>query len=241
MARLPRYVLPGQPQHVIQRGNNRCPVFHDDNDYRWFHHYLHQASVRAGCHIHAYVFMTNHIHLLLTPDTDTSIAKTMQSVGGRYVRFFNTKYRRTGTLWEGRYRATLIDTENYLFTCSRYIELNPVRAGIVTQPGDYPWSSYHANALGKRDPLVVPHQRYLALDNDSQRRQSAYRGLFSRHIDDRSLKDIRYATQKGWALGSDGFKNAIEQKLARRSRPLPRGGNRRSGEFHNEPTRKQYE
>ena len=231
MPRLPRYVLPGQPQHVIQRGNNRCPIFVTDEDYGCFRHYLQEACVRQGCHIHAYILMTNHIHLLLTPDSEDSIARTLQSVGRRYVQYFNTTYRRTGTLWEGRYKATLIDSENYLFTCYRYIELNPVRANMVRHPGEYRWSSYHANALGKKDYLVRPHDRYLALHYHTEARQAAYRDLFRAHIDEKMLKDIRQATQKGWALGSDRFKEDIELLLQRRTRPLPRGGDRRSIEF----------
>jgi putative transposase len=231
MPRLPRYVLPGQPQHVIQRGSNRCPIFVADEDYSCFRHYLKEASDRHGCHIHAYVLMTNHIHLLITPDSEESIAKAMQSVGRRYVQYFNATYQRTGTLWEGRYKATLIDTETYLFTCSRYIELNPVRANMVSHPGDYQWSSYHANALGKHDNLVQPHDQYLALDNDEKARQKVYRDLFRVHIDEKTLKDIRQSTQKGWALGNDKFKDEIEQLIERRTRPLSRGGDRRSVEF----------
>jgi putative transposase len=133
MARLPRYVLPGQPQHVIQRGNNRGVTFFADEDYSFYLDRLKEACTKHGCAVHAYVLMTNHVHLLLTPDTSSSIAKVMQSVGRRYVQHINYTYRRTGTLWEGRYKATLIDSEQYLLTCSRYIELNPVRAGIVDQ------------------------------------------------------------------------------------------------------------
>jgi putative transposase len=231
MPRLPRYVLPGQPQHVIQRGNNRCPIFIADEDFGRFGYYLHKASARHGCHIHAYVFMTNHIHLLLTPDTVESIAKTMQSVGRRYVQYFNTTYQRTGTLWEGRYKATLIDTEAYLFTCYRYIELNPVRANMVSHPGEYRWSSYHANALGTYDRLVQPHHQYLSLDNHATIRPAAYRKLFRTRIDEKRFDEIRQATQKGWVLGSDHFKDKIEQILQRRARPLPRGGDRRSIAF----------
>jgi len=229
--RLPRYVLPGQPQHVIQRGNNRCPIFIADEDYGCFRYYLQRACVRHGCHIHAYVFMTNHIHLLLTPDSEGSISKMMQSLGRRYVQYFNTTYQRTGTLWEGRYKSTLIDSENYLFTCSRYIELNPVRANMVSHPGEYRWSSYHANALGTQDSLVQPHQRYLALDKDASIRQAAYRDLFRVHIDEKTLVEIRQATQKGWILGNARFKDEIEHLVQRRTRPLPRGGDRRSIEF----------
>lgn len=232
MPRKPRFVLPGQPQHIIQRGNNRCPIFITNEDFECFRHYLQEACSRHGCDIHAYVFMTNHIHLLLTPDKKDTISRMMQSVGRRYVQYFNVTYRRTGTLWEGRYKATLIDTENYLFTCYRYIELNPVRANMVTHPGEYRWSSYHANALGKHDSLIQPHQQYIDLDMDTNSRQTAYRDLFKAHIDEKTLAEIRYATQKGWALGNDRFKDEIEYCLKQRSRPLPRGGDRRSVEFH---------
>jgi len=234
MPRLPRYVLPGQPQHVIQRGNNRIPIFAADDDYYCFRHYLREASERHGCHIHAWVFMTNHIHLLLTPDAEDSISRTMQSVGRRYVQYFNTTYQRTGTLWEGRYKATIIDTETYLFTCYRYIELNPVRANMVSHPGEYAWSSYHFNGLGNGDSLVQPHERYLALGSGSEARQAAYRELFKAHIDDKCLSEIRQATQKGWALGSERFKDEIEKLIERRTRPLERGGDHRSKEFRGE-------
>jgi putative transposase len=231
MPRKPRYVLPGQPQHVIQRGNNRCPIFIADEDYGCFRHYLQEACSHQGCHIHAYTFMTNHIHLLLTPDMEYSISMMMQSVGRRYVQYFNKTYHRTGTLWEGRYKATLIDSENYLFTCARYIELNPVRANMVSHPGEYRWTSYHANAVGKCDSLIQPHQRYLDLDKSPTARQAAYRDLFRAHIDEKTLTEIRHATQKGWVLGNDRFKDEIEYLLKRRARPLPRGGDHRSVEF----------
>lgn len=231
MPRLPRYVLPGVPQHVIQRGNNRSPIFVAEEDYGCLRHYLHEASERNRCDIHAWVFMTNHIHVLLTPWREESIGKMMQSVGRRYVQYFNTTYRRSGTLWEGRYKATLIDSENYLFTCYRYIELNPVRANMVSHPGEYRWSSYHANALGREDRLVTHHDSYNALGSVPSERQEAYRKMFSAHIDEKTLEDIRQSTQKGWALGSERFRSEVEQLLDRRTRPLPRGGDRRSMEF----------
>jgi putative transposase len=176
--------------------------------------------------------MTNHIHLLVTPDSEDSIAKTMQSVGRRYVQYFNTTYQRTGTLWEGRYKATLIDSENYLFKCSRYIELNPVRANMVNHPSEYRWSSYRANALGKHDSLINPHQMYLDLASNKKARQVAYRDTFKAHIDEKTLDEIRHSTQKGWVLGNDRFKDEIERLLQRRTRPLHRGGDHRSVEFH---------
>ena len=143
MPRLPRYVLPGQPQHVIQRGNNREPIFYDYSDYRFYLEKLAAACQKHDCSLHAYVLMTNHVHLLITPHSMDGIGKVLQMLGRYYVQYFNYTYDRTGTLWEGRYKATLIDSEQYLLTCMRYIELNLVRAGIEEHPKDYPWSSYH--------------------------------------------------------------------------------------------------
>jgi putative transposase len=231
MPRLPRYVLPGHPQHVIQRGNNRSPIFVADEDYACFKHHLQEACAVHGCRVHAYVLMTNHVHLLMTPDNENSFAKVMQSVGRRYVQYFNSAYQRTGTLWEGRYKATIIDSEEYLLTCYRYIELNPVRAKLVQHPQHYRWSSYRANAQGKADSLVSPHELYLALEARPHQRQAAYQALFQAHIDPEILDDIRQATQKGWALGKDRFNDQIERLLNRRTRPLPRGGDRRSAVY----------
>ncbi|MGC2047550.1 MAG: transposase, partial [Gallionella sp.] len=149
MARLPRFVLPGQPQHVIVRGNNRSEIFCADADYRFYLEKLQLACDKHGCDLHAYVLMTNHVHLLITPHEEQSLSKALQMLGRYYVQYYNHCYQRTGTLWEGRYKATLIDSEAYLLTCMRYIELNPVRAGMVAHPSEYPWSSYHHNALGQ--------------------------------------------------------------------------------------------
>ena len=160
MARLPRYVIPGQPQHVIQRGNNRDIIFVADEDYRFYLQKLEDACKKYNCDIHAYVLMTNHVHLLLTPQSENGISQVMQSLGRSYVQYFNFRYRRSGTLWEGRYKATLLDSESYLLTCSRYIELNPVRAQMVKDPGEYPWSSFGFNALGQADNLITPHAVY---------------------------------------------------------------------------------
>jgi len=199
-----------------------------DEDYGCFKHYLREACELHACRVHAYVLMTNHVHLLMTPEKEDSLAKVMQSIGRRYVQYFNTVYQRTGTLWEGRYKATILDSEEYLLTCYRYIELNPVRANMVKHPQYYPWSSYRANAMGESDSLVTPHELYLALGNRPCRRQAAYHGLFEDHIEPETLDDIRQATQKGWALGNDRFQDEIEQLLNRRTRPLPKGGDRRS-------------
>jgi putative transposase len=210
------------PQHVIQRGVNRSVMFVAGCDYRFFSECLRAACEQRGCQLHAYVFMTNHVHLLMTPTTASGIAKVMQSVGRRYVRRFNDTYHRTGTLWEGRYRATLVDSEQYFLACHRYIELNPVRAGLVADPRDYPWSSYRANALGAADPLVTPHERYQGLGANVSDRQRAYRELCSA-LPDSTLADIRDATNGGWALGGKRFRDEMATLLARRTQPGPPG------------------
>lgn len=178
MARLPRLSLPGIPQHVIQRGNNRSACFFAEDDYRYYLDCLKDAVERYGVAVHAYVFMTNHVHLLLTPTDETGITRTIQTLGRRYVRYINQTYRRTGTLWEGRYQASLIDSDRYLLTCYRYIELNPVRAAMVETSEAYPWSSHRTNALGQPDPLLTPHPEYRRLGRTQAERQQAYQALF---------------------------------------------------------------
>jgi putative transposase len=196
-ARLKRYFVPDQPQHVIQRGNNREPTFAAAADYQFYLDVLREASERHGLQIHAYVLMTNHVHLLATPESPSSLPKTLQSLGRRYVQYFNYTYGRTGTLWEGRYRATVIDTERYLLTCMRYVELNPVRAGMVTRPGEYRWSSYHRNGDGASDPLVGDHDLYRRLGRTIEQRCAAYRRLFRSQLPKADLEAIREATHSG--------------------------------------------
>ncbi len=231
MARLPRFVIPGQPQHVILRGNNRAEIFCADEDYRFYLEKLKLACAKHGCSVHAHVLMTNHVHLLLTPQFEQSIGKTLQSLGRYYVQYFNYCYRRTGTLFEGRYKATLIDSESYLLTCMRYIELNPVRAGMIGDPADYPWSSYCHNALGQDNALVVAHSEYLRLGDSAKTRQMAYGDLFKHHLSDNSISAIRDATNKAWVLGNDHFKQRIQDQLNRRVEPKARGGDRKSEAF----------
>ena len=223
MARLPRYNLPGQPQHIILRGNNRCIIFAAEEDYRFFLDCLQDAADRHDCTIHAYVLMTNHVHLLMTPAHQDSIGKTLQSLGRRYVQYFNWTQRRTGTLWEGRYKSTPIDSESYLLTCYRYIELNPVRANMVAHPRDYPWSSYACHAEGKFDRLIADHALYLGLGQKKKERQAAYRALFRAQMGEAALAAIRDATNKGWALGNDRFMQEVSAAASRRAAPLPRG------------------
>lgn len=223
MARLPRYSLPGVPQHVIQRGNNRQPIFAAEADYQAYLDWLRQAADQRGLSIHAYVLMTNHVHLLVTPEQEESIGKALQSLGRRYVQYFNFTYGRTGTLWEGRYRATVVQAETYLVTCSRYIEMNPVRAGMVKSPAHYRYSSYRHNAQGRQDPLLTEHEVYRRLGRTHAARIDAYRALFHAPVEEGALNEIRGATNKGWALGHDRFRDRIEHLAARRAAPLPRG------------------
>jgi putative transposase len=223
MARHPRYDLPGQPQHVIQRGNNRAAIFVAPADYVCFRAYLQAACLRHGCLVHAYVLMTNHVHLLVTPTARAAIGRVMQSVGRRYVQPFNRRYGRTGTLWEGRYKAVPIDTERYLLACYRYIERNPVRAGMVGGPAEYRWSSYRANACGAHDPLVTPHDVYTRIADSDRARHEAYRAMCAVELETSSALALRRATETGWAFGSTRFRDAIERSTGRRAAPLPRG------------------
>jgi putative transposase len=213
MARLPRFMISGQPQHIIQRGNNRQAIFAADTDYQFFRDALVEASAEHRLAIHAYVWMTNHIHLLATPESGSAISKVFQSVGRRYVRYFNATYGRSGTLWEGRFRATVVDSEHYLLTLMRYIELNPVRAGMVGHPEQYPWSSHRHNARGDEGAnanWLRAHPEYLKLGKNDADRQDAYRSLFEATLSSADLAAIRECTHKGWALGSDRFKEQIE-------------------------------
>ncbi len=237
MARLPRYVIPGQPQHIIQRGNNRQVIFAAEADYQFFRDALVEAADEHGLAIHAYVWMTTHIHLLATPGEENSIGKVFQSAGRRYVQYFNHAYQRSGTLWEGRYRATVVDSEQYLLTLMRYIELNPVRADMVAHPRDYPWSSYGFNAQGERGPnadWLTLHAEYKRLGRSAADRQAAYRQLFRAAIPRDDLNAIRENTHKGWALGGERFREEIEALGQRRAaskgvgRPR-RGAARESG------------
>lgn len=195
-------------------------IFAADADYQFFRDALVEVEAEHSLAIHAYAWMTNHIHVLATPETGHAISKVFQSVGRRYVQYFNTVYGRSGTLWEGRYRATVVDSERYLLTVMRYIETNPVRAGLVTDPGDYPWSSYRRYALGESGPdsdWLTPHPEYLKLGSFDAQRQGAYRDLFHTAVADADLADIRDCTHKGWALGSERFKEQIETLGQRRA------------------------
>lgn len=231
MARLPRLYLPGCSHHVIQRGNNREACFYSEEDYKAYLSFLKESAEKYQVAIHAFVLMTNHVHLLVTPKDEQGVSRLMQAQGRKYVQYFNHTHGRTGTLWEGRYKSTLVDSEHYLLTVYRYIELNPVRADMVEHASDYPWSSYRYNAMGKDIQLIAPHSEYLKLGVNNEERQEVYRSLFSGRMVEKELSEIREATNKAWVLGSDYFKTQIEKKTGRRSTSLGRGGDRKSKEF----------
>jgi len=209
MPRRPRIKLAEVPQHVVQRGINREPCFFAEEDYHCYLHWLQKSAGDWHCAIHSYVLMTNHVHLLVTAEKPDGIAKMMQSIGRRYVQYINRSYRRTGSLWEGRFKSSLLQAEEYLLTCMRYIELNPVRANMVTDPAQYRWSSYRHNGLGQADERITPHLLYLELDKEQDERLTAYRALFRSELDDEAIADIRLALSQGQPLGSDRFSEAM--------------------------------
>ncbi len=225
MARLPRICLRGLPQHIIQRGNNRQACFASDEDCAAYAGWLEEYARKYQVALHAWVFMTNHVHLLATPETDDGVSRLMQSLGRKYVRYFNHTYKRTGTLWEGRFKSCVVDAENYLLICQRYIELNPVRACMVDGPGDYRWSSYCANGQGKAVSLWTPHRVYQSLGANAVERASAYRQLFHGHVDEATISQIRQSTNQGMVLGNDRFREEIERLSGRRTVTLKRGPN----------------
>lgn len=223
MGRKPRFTLPGHSQHVVQRGLNRQTCFFSPSDCSLYLELLREAADRYGCQIHAYVLMSNHVHLLVTQQITSGISFLMQRIGQRYVSAVNRHYRRTGTLWEGRYKAGLIDTDAYLLTCMRYIELNPVRAGMVKHPGQFAWSSYRCNGMGRPDSLITPHPLYLLLGKDDVTRRRAYRDLVATHIEPDMLDAIRQTTRQELVLGRGSFRQQIERMLKRQAGARPRG------------------
>jgi putative transposase len=219
MPRTKRLDLAGVARHVVQRGNDRQPCFFRDGDYRYYLQTLQEACTKYRCRVHAYVLMTNHVHLLMTPEEPDSISKVMQALGSRYVRYVNDTLGRSGTLWEGRYKASLVDTERYVMACYRYIELNPVRAGMLSEAGDYLWSSYPCNGQGRIDPLVSPHHVYLRTAADPAGRQLYHREFVAQAIPCEELETIRVYIQRQRALGSTRFQEQIERQLGRRAGP----------------------
>jgi putative transposase len=207
----------------MQRGHNREPVFFEDQDYLEYLKILKRVSDFCHCAIHAYVLMTNHIHLLLTPDAGDAISRLFQECGRQYVGYINQTYRRRGTLWEGRHKGIIVESTAYLLTCMRYIELNPVRAGIVARPEQYRWSSYAANAGGEDNCIVKPHDEYVNLGPTLPRRREAYRSLFDAEFTSDELNRIRNCTQSGTPMGRESFKERIEKTLSRKVGSEKRG------------------
>lgn len=199
MARLPCVHLAGVPEHIIQRGNNRQVCFVGDEDFAAYAYWLKEYADAFGVHIHAWVFMTNHVHLLCTASDNSGISLMMQSLGRQYVRYFNQRYKRSGTLWEGRFKSCLVQEEHYVMAVYRYIEMNAVRAGMVSSPSEYVWSSYAINALGKQSALCQPHPCYLALADSEEERQQAYRDLFNAEVNEVLLCDLT-GIVKNWYL-----------------------------------------
>ena len=230
MPRRARLALSGVPLHLIQRGNNRQACFFGDEDYRFYLEWLAEHAGKTGCRIHAYVLMTNHVHLLLSADQPGGPGALMKALGQRYVQYVNRLYRRSGTLWEGRFRSCPIQQEAYLLACQRYIEMNPVRAGMVAHPGEYRWSSYRANEQGERDALVSSHALYNGLGSDTAGRLAAYRELFRYELEPGVVDEIRRATNGNFLLGSERFAADVAATLGRRVLPGKSGRPRKVAE-----------
>ena len=214
MPRPARLNLAGIPQHITQRGNNRQACFFANNDYKLYLSLLTKACRKHQCMVHAYALMTNHVHLLITPEIPTGVSLVFRDLGRDYVRQINKTYQRTGTMWEGRFKSSLVDSESYCLACYRYIELNPVRAGMVKHPSEYRWSSFNANAHGGLSGLLTPHESWLTLGDDEVCRQTAYRELFKETLDQRQIENIRHGVQKGIPTGNTRFKRKIEVALS---------------------------
>ena len=216
MPRRARLILPEVTVHVIQRGNNRQACFYQETDYRNYLEWLHEYAIECECRIHAYVLMTNHVHLLATPSQADSLRAMMKRLGQRYVQYINRTYQRSGTLWEGRYKSCLTSNETYVLGCYRYIELNPVRAGMIHHPAEYRWSSYRANAQGDKNSIITPHPLYLALHSDKEQRSNAYRELFKYQLEAGLVDEIRQATNGNYVIGNERFQRQIAAALGRR-------------------------
>jgi putative transposase len=223
MARLARLIIPQYPHHILQRGNDRQLIFREEADYSAFLKWLREAARQFKVAVHAYVLMPNHFHLLATPADETGLARMMQWVGRYYVPYFNHKYQRTGTLWQGRFKTTIIDPENYFLPCLRYIELNPMRLEMTGNPAHYPWSSYGHHIGAKPDPLITDHAIYWALGNTPFDREAAYRNLVEQGITQEEVRAIRDATNTGWILGAEKFRENIARQTSRRVSPAKKG------------------
>jgi putative transposase len=231
LARRPRNIVPNVPVHVIQRGNNRHACFYQAQDYAVYLNKLKENTRKFKVKVHCFVLMTNHVHLLLTAEDYTGISNVMQSLGRYYVRYINTTYKRSGTLWEGRFKSSLVDSDEYLLNLYQYIEMNPVRAGMVTHPGDYTWSSYHTNGGNKHIDFITPHPLFLSLGKYRYQRKRNYNELLSNALPEDTVNLILTATNKSRVLGNKKFVAEISQQLERYAGHLEHGGDRRSQEF----------
>ena len=229
MPRRPRVHLDGIPLHIVQRGHNREACFFSEEDYHTYLHWLHEALKEARCELHAYVLMTNHVHLLVTPAKASQVPKLIMSLGRRYVQYINTTYRRTGTLWDSRYKSSSIQQDAYLLKCMRYIELNPVRAGMVEDLAHYRWSTYRQNGLGQASAILAPHALYTGLSLTAEGRQEAYRASFRADLDQAALADIRLALTQNQPLGGERLLAQIARMTGHRREARPRGRPRRDG------------
>ncbi len=219
MPRRSRIIVPNIPLHIIQRGNNRQACFFTDEDYLFYLEWLEEYAKSAECSVHAYVLMTNHVHILLTPRNSDSAGNLMKRLGQRYVQYINRSYKRSGTLWEGRFRSSIVQQQEYLFSCQRYIEMNPVRAGLVEHPAEYRWSSYQMNGQGKSSDLLTYHSLYMNLGQTDTERQAAYRELFRNELKSGEIDKIRNATNGNYVLGTSRFEDEISKMLGCRVTP----------------------
>lgn len=235
MPRQQRYFVPGVAAHIVQRGHNRAACFRRDNDYLLYLLHLRELSERHGCEVHAYCLMTNHVHLFLTPSSTHACISLMRDLGQRYVQYFNRCYGRRGTLWEGRYGSFLAESARYVIACYRYIEANPVDAGMVSDPAAYPWSSYAANTGARMDAMIKPHAEFLALGLDARSRLASYRGLVAEKLDPELVRQIEEAAESGYPLASEAFKTDLKIRLGRKTEPGRPG--RKSGSEPDFPQR----
>lgn len=234
MARLPRLVIPDQPLHIMHRGNNRQNIFENEEDMTRILSDIAESLHKADCQLHAYVIMTNHLHLLLSPKDKDELAAFMQSMTNRYVRYFNTGRKRTGTIWEGRFKSCLVDSENYLFRLYNYIEMNPVKADMVKEIHQYPWSSYHHNALGEVDQLVTEHPLYLELAATKKERATRYKLMMDKMALGKENQKITEATLRGEALGNEKFQHWVCKQTGRPATLTTHGVDRKSAKYQNQ-------
>jgi len=234
MARLSRIVVSNQPLHIMHRGNNRQDIFESEEDLTRIKEDIALSLLKSGCSLHAYVIMTNHLHLLVTPKDKEQLSIFMQSMANRYVRYFNAKNKRTGTIWEGRFKSCLVDSEHYLFALYKYIEMNPIKAGMVKDLADYKWSSYGHNALGKTDRLISEHQLYKALGGDSQLRCKSYQKIFDQLDIAKQETQITEATLRGEVYGTNSFHKKINRLISRSTKLVAHGGDRKSEAYRDQ-------